>query len=104
MLERQIKAIRKSFVGFALAFSCFMGRKNTNTDSNFKSNNTEHLKWFEKQGYHGRIKTTFELPFVQKRYDDIVKTIKYTRHSKKQERLLKLKKMYEEILSDKTFN
>lgn len=56
-----------------------------------------YLKQFEKLELDEQIVTTFELPFVQKRYDDIVTALKYTKHSKKRERLLKAKRMYEEI-------
>lgn len=104
MFEQQLKAAREGVIGFAKALSGFIRRPNKNVDTNFKSNNIQHLKWFEEQGNQNQIKTTFELPFIQKRYDDIVTTLKYTKHSKKRERLLKLKKMYEEILSDKTID
>lgn len=58
----------------------------------------EYIKQFEKRELYPHIKTAFESPIVQKRYDDIVIALKYTKHSKKRERLLKLKRMYEKHL------
>ena len=62
-----------------------------------KSTNIGYLKQFEQMGLEEQIPTTFELPFVQKRYDDIVTALRYTKHSKKRERLLKAKRMYEKM-------
>ncbi|MFF2793521.1 hypothetical protein [Lysinibacillus xylanilyticus] len=63
-----------------------------------KSTNLGYIKQFEKQGLHTQINNTFSSHIIQKRYDDIVTALKYTKHSKKREQLLKAKRMYEKHL------
>lgn len=62
-----------------------------------KSTNIEYIKQFEKQELFSQINTTFNSQTIQKRYDDIVTALKYTKHSKKREQLLKVKRMYEKL-------
>lgn len=54
-----------------------------------------YIKQLEKRGLYIQINNTFDSPTIQKRYDDICTALKYTRHSKKREQLLKAKRMYE---------
>ncbi|GAB0170535.1 hypothetical protein LSPCS325_39720 [Lysinibacillus sp. CTST325] len=63
-----------------------------------KSTDLGYIKQFEKQGLHTQINTTFSSPVIKKRYDDICTALKYTKHSKKRERLLKAERMYEKHL------
>lgn len=54
-----------------------------------------YIKQLEKRGLYIQINNTFDLSTIQKRYEDIVAALKYTKHSKQRERLLKVKRMYE---------
>jgi len=60
-----------------------------------KSTDLGYIKQLEKRGLYIQINNTFDLSTIQKRYDDICTALKYTKHSKKKERLLKIKRMYE---------
>gem|GEM_PF-4145314 len=60
-----------------------------------KSNDLEYIKQLEKRGLYTQINNTFSSLIIQKRYDDIITALKYTKHSKKREQLLKAKIMYE---------
>lgn len=61
----------------------------------YETRNVGHIKQFENQGLYHQMKTTFDSPIIHKRYCDIITALKYTKHSKKRERLLKAKRMYE---------
>ncbi|AHN24364.1 hypothetical protein [Lysinibacillus varians] len=60
--------------------------------------NCGYIKQFEKRELYSQINITFSSPIIKKRYDDICTALKYTKHSKKRERLLKAKRMYEKHL------
>ncbi|WP_285397630.1 hypothetical protein [Lysinibacillus sp. fls2-241-R2A-57] len=61
-----------------------------------KSTDLGYIKQLEKRGLYTQINNTFSSLIIQKRYDDIVTALKYTKHSKKREQLLKAKRMYED--------
>lgn len=54
------------------------------------------LSWVEGKELKPK-EVRFIPPFVEERYNQTVNTLKYTKHSKKRDRLLKRKKYYESI-------
>ncbi|MGE7926348.1 hypothetical protein [Lysinibacillus xylanilyticus] len=87
LFESWGKAIAEGFVKGITELAQAFKRKETP--------NFGYIKQFEKRELYSQVNTTFNSPTIQKRYDDICTALKYTKHSKKRERLLKAKRMYE---------
>lgn len=90
LFESRSKAIVTGFVKGITEIAQAFKRKETP--------NLEYIKQFEKRELYTQVNTTFHVSDIQKRYDDVCTALKYTKHSKKRERLLKRKRMYEQCL------
>lgn len=73
-----------------------LDKPSDDTDELLGTEMQQILAWIEKKEIDPK-ETPFILPYVQERYDQTVNALKYTKHSKKREQLLKRKKYYEQF-------